>query len=104
MTKDNVDAIRTQVEKHLAPLGKRVFGVVNYDHFTILPDLMDAYSNMVKDVVDRFYSGVTRYTTSSFLRMKLGDSLERRNVAPHIYESSDEAYAHLWELEKRVVA
>jgi len=104
MTKDDIEAIRTQVEKRLAPLGKRVFGVVNYDHFIILPDVIDAYSDMVKDVMDRFYSGVTRYTTSTFLRMKLGASLERRNVAPHIYESSDEAYAHLWELEKRVVA
>jgi len=34
---------------------------------------------------------VTRYTTSAFLRMKIGDALNRRNVAPHIYESRAEA-------------
>ena len=36
-------------------------------------------------------SGVTRYTTSAFLRMKLGDALLKRRVAPHIYESREEA-------------
>jgi propionate CoA-transferase len=41
---------------------------------------------------------VTRYTTSGFLRMKLGDALARRGVAPHIYESGDEAREHLKEL------
>jgi propionate CoA-transferase len=46
---------------------------------------------MVKFLVDSYYSGVTRYTTSAFLRMKLGDALKRRDVAPHIYESGEEA-------------
>ena len=39
----------------------------------------------------RFYESVTRYTTSTFLRMKLGDELQKRGVAPHIYESKEEA-------------
>jgi propionate CoA-transferase len=37
---------------------------------------------------------VTRYTTSSFLRMKLGDALQRRSVATYIYESPEEASSH----------
>ena len=59
---------------------------------------------MVQGLVDRFYSGVTRYTTSSFLRLKLGEALQQRNVAPHIYESAEEARAHLRELENNVTA
>lgn len=46
---------------------------------------------------------MTRYTTSSFLRAKLGDALERRAVPPYIFESPDEANAHLRELERAVV-
>jgi propionate CoA-transferase len=46
---------------------------------------------MVRSLVDRFYAGVSRYTTSGFLRIKLGEALERRGVAPHIFESADEA-------------
>ena len=62
---------------------------------------MDDYTAMVKGLVDRFYSSVTRYTTSTFLHMKLGDALRRRDVAPHIYESPDEARRYLEMLERR---
>ena len=91
----DVAAIEAEVGKHLAPVGQRVRAIVNYDNFTILPDLLDAYSDMVQGLTRRFYSGVTRYTTSSFLRAKLGDALEQRAVAPYIFESPDEAQAHL---------
>ena len=46
---------------------------------------------MVKRVVKKYYSGVTRYTTNTFLRMKLGDALKKRKLAPHIYETREEA-------------
>jgi propionate CoA-transferase len=85
----------------LAPLGRKVYAVVNYDSFEIFPDMIDEYSAMVGDLVDRFYSGVTRYTTSSFLRAKLGDALKRRALAPHIYESAKEASTHLRDLEQK---
>jgi propionate CoA-transferase len=87
----DVERIQSAVEGILAPLGKRVYTIVNYDNFTILPDIVDEYTDMVKYLVDHYYSGVTRYTTSAFLRMKLGDALKKRDVAPHIYESGHEA-------------
>jgi propionate CoA-transferase len=96
---DDVERLRRIVETMLSPLGRKVYAIVNYDNFTIFPDIIDEYSAMVRGLVDRFYSGVTRYTTSSFLRAKLGDALKQRAVAPHIYESATEASAHLRELE-----
>ena len=98
---DDVEKIRRMIEANLAPLKKKVFGIVNYENFTIPTELTDAYGEMVQQLVDRFYFGVTRYTTSSFLRLKLGEALHRRHVAPHIYESAEEARAHLRELEPR---
>jgi propionate CoA-transferase len=86
-----IKEIKESVEKILVPLGKKVYTVVNYDNFAILPDLVDEYTEMVKDLVNKYYSDVTRYTTSTFLRMKLGDAMQKRNLAPHIYESSAEA-------------
>jgi propionate CoA-transferase len=80
-------------------LGRKVYAVVNYDNFEIFPDVIDEYLTMVRDQVDRFYSGVTRYMTSSFLRAKLGDALKQRAVAPHMYESAEEAAAHLRDLK-----
>jgi propionate CoA-transferase len=96
-----VERIRRTVEAMLSPVGRKVYVIVNYDNFEIFPDMIDEYSAMVRDLVDRFYSGVTRYTTSGFLRTKLGDALKQRAVAPHIYESAEEAGAHLRELEGR---
>ena len=100
-TRENVEEIHAAVEARLAPLGHKVFAIVNYDNFTIFPDVIDDYAEMVKGLVDRFYSGVTRYTTSAFLRMKLGDALQGRQVAPHVYESEAEAQRHLRELGRR---
>ncbi|MGX1318006.1 propionate CoA-transferase [Bradyrhizobium sp. USDA 377] len=90
-SKAEIDTIAAIVEARLAPLGRRVYAIVNYDNFSILPELMDDYSAMVRSLVDRFYSGVSRYTTSGFLRIKLGEALEKRGVAPHIFESAEEA-------------
>lgn len=90
-TSQDVLAIKDAVVDIVAPLEKRVYTIVNYDNFSIVPDIVDEYSDMVKFLVDNYYSGVTRYTTSAFLRMKLGDALQKRDVSPHIYESSAEA-------------
>jgi propionate CoA-transferase len=90
-SRDDIAAIEKTVETKLGRLGARAYAIVNYDNFTILPELLDEYSAMVRTLVDRFYSGVSRYTTSGFLRMKLGESLEKRGVAPHIFESAAEA-------------
>lgn len=100
----DVERIRRIVEGMLAPINRKVYAIVNYDNFQILPDVIDAYSAMVRDLVDRFYSGVTRYTTSGFLRAKLGDAFHQRALAPHIYESADEARAHLRELEGKIAS
>src|SRR3974390_2314904 len=87
----DIRAIVKTVEQKLTPLGHRVYAIVNYDNFSILPELLDDYSAMVRSLVDRFYSGVSRYTTSGFLRIKLGEELERRGGDPHIFESAEEA-------------
>ncbi|MBK8183781.1 MAG: acyl CoA:acetate/3-ketoacid CoA transferase [Candidatus Competibacteraceae bacterium] len=94
-TLEDAEAIRQNVSNHLSPLGRKTYAVVNYDNFTINPDLIDPYTDIIKDLMDRFYWGVTRYTTSAFLRMKLGDALEQRDVAPYIFESPGEARRHL---------
>ena len=58
-------------------------------------DVEDANTAMVSDVVRRYYLGVTRFTTSSFMRANLGDALARRESSPHIFESGQEAAALL---------
>ena len=93
-SKAEIETIRQTVEATLAPLGHPVHAIVNYDNFNILSDLVDDYVTLINDVTP-YYEGVTRYTTSAFLRMKMGDELKKRNLAPYIYESPEEAHQAL---------
>ncbi len=90
-SRSDITAIARAVEAKLGGLPRRVYAIVNYDNFSIVPELLDEYSAMVRSLTERFYSGVSRYTTSGFLRIKLGEALEKRGVAPHIFESAEEA-------------
>jgi propionate CoA-transferase len=65
--------------------------VINYDNFYLVPDLTDDYVTVIHRLADRHYDSVSRYTTSSFMRLKLTQQLSRRGLAPHIYESRQEA-------------
>jgi propionate CoA-transferase len=97
-TPEQVEAMRQAIEGRLDAIGKKVYAIVNYENFEIYPDVVDVYTDMVRDLVARRYSGVSRYTTSSFLHMKLGDKLKGRDESPHIYWSQEEARRHLEEL------
>ena len=88
---DDVEAVGTAVGKRLAAIGKKVQMVVNYDNFYLDPALTDDYVSVVRRLAERHYASVTRYTTSSFLRLKLTRQLHHRDLAPHIYESRQEA-------------
>ena len=70
-----VAAIEDHVTRLLAPVvtkpEERLTAVVNYDNFSILPGLVDEYSDMVTRLADRFYSRVTRYGTGGFLKARL---------------------------------
>ncbi|BBO85952.1 acyl CoA:acetate/3-ketoacid CoA transferase [Desulfosarcina ovata subsp. sediminis] len=91
----DVDAIRNAIERIVKPLGKRVDAVANYDQFRMDPDLIDEYSATQKYLADRYFSRVSRYTTSAFLRIKIGEEMENRGMAPHIFETPEEAHAFL---------
>lgn len=94
-TIEDVASIREIIENLVKPLDKKVVAIGNYDESFIDPDLIDAYSEMQKYLTENYFTRVSRYTTSAFLRMKLGDALEKRGVSPHIYESAEEAHAFL---------
>jgi propionate CoA-transferase len=94
-TMEQVEEIRDAIESRLDRIGRKVYAIVNYENFEIYPEVLDFYTDMVRDLVERRYSGVSRYTTSAFLRMKLGDKLKGRDQSPHIYWSREEAKRHL---------
>jgi propionate CoA-transferase len=91
----DIERIRHAVEARLAGIGHRVRAIVNYDRFSVAPELVDDYIAMVRGIVDRHYHDVTRYTTNVFLRMQLAEALERHRTAPHLFATAEEARASL---------
>lgn len=65
---------------------------MNYDSFRLDDDAAKEYAEMVRDMEEAHYTRVSRYTTSAFMRVKLGRELTR-TVRPHIFESRAEAQA-----------
>jgi propionate CoA-transferase len=90
-----IEQIRALVTEKLSPLNHKVLAIINYDNFSIAPEVLEPYVLMVRNLVNRFYSDVTRYTTSSFMHAKLGAALEHLEFAPHIYQTAEEALAGL---------
>ena len=64
-------AIESAVRGLLAPFGERVDVVVNYDHFGIVPELVEAYADMVHRLTADLYKRVTRYGTTGFVKSRL---------------------------------
>ncbi|MBS0335363.1 MAG: acyl CoA:acetate/3-ketoacid CoA transferase [Proteobacteria bacterium] len=83
--------VQDAVERRCKEIGRKVNVVVNYDGFQIEESAMDAYAGVVQYMVANYYSNITRFTTSAFLREKLGKAISERGLAPHIYETRGEA-------------
>ena len=96
-TPEDIEHIARVVETCLAPVGHKVVAIVNYDRFSIAPDLVDAYAAMVKTLVERFYSAVTRYAHGSFLRAQLEAALGKRLPDTHIHATRSAARKGLQE-------
>jgi len=94
-SRDDVDRVRRVVEEECQAVGRKVALVVNYDDFRIDAEVSDTYAAMIRYMEMHYYTTSSRYTTSAFLRLKLGEALVRRRVAPHIFETADEAHAYV---------
>jgi propionate CoA-transferase len=94
-TDSDVAAIQKAVERRCRKIGRRMATIVNYETFRIDEPVLDTYARMVRYMEDAYYTRVTRYSTGAFLRMKLGAALEKRDVAPHVFETENEARDYL---------
>jgi propionate CoA-transferase len=92
-TTDDVELVRREVERTCGLIGRKVHLVANYDGCQIDPMVADAYFSMITYMQNRYYKTASRYTTSAFMRLKLGEALKDRDVAPHVFETRREAQA-----------
>ncbi len=92
---DDLKRIGEAVAQVCEPLGRRVRAVVDYDGFSVPAHLADAYAMLVGELTERYYERVTRYTSSAFLRLKLGSSLQAHHVAPELFDTQRHALESL---------
>lgn len=100
-TEGDLKRIKEAVDGILEPLGKRVYSIVNYDAFEADPEILDKYMDLVRYVEKKYYLGVSRYTTSGFMRFKLGAELARRQISSKVHETVKEAQKHLRDQRRR---
>ena len=91
----DVKAIWDICEERCRAAGRRVGVVINYDRFRINQEMYDAYAEMDRYFLAHYFTTITRYATSAFLRAKLGEAFSQRNIAPHVFERREEAQAFL---------
>ena len=89
----DAQAVQAAVERVCREIGHKVDVIVNYDGFDIEEPAIDAYAQVVAYMSTHHYANVTRFSTSAFLRNKLGAAIRERGLAPHIYETRAEAEA-----------
>ena len=84
---DDIESVRRVFEALCQRIGHKVALVVNYDGFRLDESLSDAYFEMVSELQAKYYTTAVRYTTSAFMRMKLGAELSARQSAAHVFET-----------------
>jgi propionate CoA-transferase len=93
--KSDIDDLRKALIEACEKAGRRVNSVVNHDGCRIAEDLYDDYADMIEYMLRHHYATTTRYTTSTFMRLKMQEALRKRGVAPHVFERAEEAHAVL---------
>lgn len=91
--KGDIDDLRRVLVDARIAAGRRVHSIVNHDGFRLAEDLYDDYAEMIAYMLDQHYISTARYTTSTFMRLKLGEALDKRGLQPHIFERPEDAHA-----------
>ncbi|MBL8319082.1 MAG: acyl CoA:acetate/3-ketoacid CoA transferase [Burkholderiaceae bacterium] len=99
---DDIESVRRVFEALCRRIGRKVALVVNYDGFRLDEGLSEAYFQMVSELQAKYYRTAVRYTTSAFMRMKLGAELSARRSASHVFETRGEAIAFAAQHELRL--
>jgi propionate CoA-transferase len=93
-TREDVTRIGQRVAELCRDQARPVDVIVNYDGTRIDEDVAEDYAALVAALETRFYGTVTRYASSAFSRMKLGNTLGRDST-PHLFESAEDARSFL---------
>ncbi len=99
---EDIQDIISAVDSHLEPISHKVAAIFNYDRFVISPELVDSCADALKETANRYFTVVTGYTSSTFLRAKLNETLKMHAIDLELYKSLDDAKEHLIPITKKM--
>jgi propionate CoA-transferase len=92
---EDIEDVVDAVKRHLIGIPHKVAAIFNYDRFDISPELVESCAQALKNVADTYFSVVTGYTSSTFLRAKLNDTLQMHAIDLELYGNLSDAKEHL---------
>jgi len=101
-TKEDLEKLSRDVNKFFKSLGHKVNIVTNHDGISVAPRLASKFANLLSQLEYDYYLTATRYTTSAFLRQKLGEDLKQRSIQPHIFETKQEASDYIFATRENI--
>lgn len=95
VTPEDLTTVKRNLRRFFDSIGQRVDIISNYDGVEIGQDVYQGYADFLRELEEKYYITATRYTTSAFMRQKLGSGLKDRSIRPHIFETQAEAEAYM---------
>ncbi|MEM1370902.1 MAG: acyl CoA:acetate/3-ketoacid CoA transferase, partial [Pseudomonadota bacterium] len=89
----DIDDLRSVLVDACEVADKRVNAISNQDGCRIADDLQEDFVAMIAAMTERYFATISRYSTSAFMRVKMGKRISQRGQQPHIFESGHEARA-----------
>jgi len=62
----DIQRLHEALEAQLRPIGHKVVAIVNFERFSLAPDLSNDYIRMAQGLVERYFTEVIRYTGRAF--------------------------------------
>lgn len=85
-TSDDVEVIREVLESTVKNFNQKVDLVANFNGCSVNPAIMDSLMTFRRHMENHYISRTVDYSTSAFMRVKLGEELAKRKVKPHVFE------------------
>ncbi len=95
ITPEDLTTVKRGLRRFFESIGQRVNIISNYDGVEIGHEVYQGYADLLRELEEKHYLTATRYTTSAFMRQKLGSGLKDRSIRPHIFETQAEAEAYM---------
>ncbi len=93
--KEDFKMMREASHEFFSKIGRKVDLISNYDGVSIAPKMSVRFVDLLTELEEKYYQTATRYSTSAFLRQKMGQDLKKRKISPHIFETQQEAAEYL---------